>query len=210
MANAKASESRVAKVARLEKQLLVVDVIGTSPLLMHRFSEKAKRMMADKQQKKSPSAKKAKDQAQECRDATYFMDDGQTPALPALSFKLAAVNACRYAGLKMTDAVGAFFVNGTYVEREGQEMVPLSYGEMVEREDVVRLAGKTADLRYRPEFRNWSVRLEATVFPNALSVEEFLTLLALAGEHVGVGDWRPQRRGTFGRFRIASSSPQKE
>lgn len=56
--------------------------------------------------------------------------------------------------------------------------------------------------RYRPKVRNWSV--EATVFyaPQVVEEADLLRALENAGNFAGVGDFRPECGGNFGRFSV--------
>lgn len=60
-------------------------------------------------------------------------------------------------------------------------------------------------LRTRARFDlPWSV--ECTVFadPDLVDTEKLRTWCDIAGTRIGIGDWRPQKSGTFGRFAVAS------
>jgi hypothetical protein len=70
------------------------------------------------------------------------------------------------------------------------------------REDVVRVGRGGSDLRYRPEFWPWSATLEVIYFSNAITRETVLSAIDAGGLAIGVGDWRPERTGTFGTYRI--------
>jgi hypothetical protein len=71
------------------------------------------------------------------------------------------------------------------------------------REDMVRLQGSTADIRYRGQFVEWSAAVPVLVNTVALSIEQLANLFVLAGFAVGVGEWRPERNGQYGRFEVA-------
>src|SRR5262245_2846793 len=103
-----------------------VEVIGTSPLIVHRFSEKAKKQIEDKQQKKAKQSKEGRDPHAEYLASLYtFPTDvpgvkGCRYGVPAVWFKLAMVAACRYSdGLTMTAARGAFHVMGESADSGG-------------------------------------------------------------------------------------------
>jgi hypothetical protein len=55
-------------------------------------------------------------------------------------------------------------------------------------------------LRSRASFENWMVRLPLEIDEDFVTVNQVLDLLNIAGKVAGVGDFRPQRRGCFGRF----------
>ena len=172
---------------------LVVELVGTSPLICHRWSDEKRKQILAKQTKAAARGKEAKDPEREYRDSLYVHPDGGY-GFPAVGFKAAAVRAGTYADQKMTFLRGAFHVEG--------ELVPIT-GEPRMREDMVRLQGSTADIRYRAEFPEWSAAVLVVVNLAALSVEQLANLFVVAGFAVGVGDWRPERNGQFGRFEVA-------
>jgi len=71
------------------------------------------------------------------------------------------------------------------------------------RENIVRLNGKTADLRYRAEFLQWESSFVVRYNDAAISAEQIYNLFQIAGFSVGVGEWRPEKNGQFGMFEIA-------
>lgn len=183
----------------LNLQVLKVTLIGDSPLICHAWSVKAKKQMLDKQQKKARAKKEAKDPEQEVEDSLYKLPDGKF-GFPAVAFKSAMVGACRFVeGVKMTEARGAFHVIG--------EMIPID-GEPTPREDMVRLNGLTADIRYRGQFEQWRATLLIQFNSNIVSAEQIVNLLKLAGFGVGVGEWRPERNGSYGRFHVQTEEPK--
>ena len=77
-------------------------------------------------------------------------------------------------------------------------------GEHRMREDIVRLGGRVADIRYRAEFPEWRIRFEVKHNPRVISQESIVNLIETAGFHVGLGDWRPEKQGAFGMFHVMS------
>ena len=175
-----------------------VPIIGTAPLIVHNFSAKAKQQMLDAMQgRKSPKA--AKDPQAEYEAAFYRLPDGY--GFPVIAFKSATVGAARfYHQLKMTELRQFMFFNGIMTDADPQALVRI-VGEPKMREDVVRIQRGT-DLRYRPEFREWSATLDVTYVKSALSQQSVLSLIDAGGLGVGVGEWRPEKRGEFGTYRI--------
>lgn len=185
----------------IEMKTMIVPITGTAPLIMHRFSEKAKKQMLDAMQgRKNP--KEPKDPEAEFQSAFYRMDDGQ-PAFPSVGFKSAIVSAGRLFGknVKMTSLRQSIFVDGELSEIEGQKMVRIE-GEAIMREDVVRVGISGTDLRYRPQFTQWRADVKVTYVASALTDDSVLSLIEAAGMGVGVGEWRPEKSGDFGTFRV--------
>ena len=184
-----------------------ITLIGDSPMICHAWSEKAKKEMLDKQMKKAKGGKEAKDPFKDFIDSLYWLSDKPiSPTMdslvnakfgfPAVAFKSAAVDACSYAdGITKVMARGAFHISSDMVVIQG---VP----EM--REDMVRIGMGTADIRYRGEFRTWKAELDIRYNEAALSVEQIVNLFNIGGFAVGVGEWRPQKDGSFGMFHVGN------
>ena len=70
------------------------------------------------------------------------------------------------------------------------------------REDIVRVGAGSTDLRYRPEFAEWAMVLTLEYDSKALTQEAILNLIDRAGVGVGLGEWRPEKGGEYGRFEV--------
>ena len=55
---------------------------------------------------------------------------------------------------------------------------------------------------YRPEFQEWAMTLQLEFDSQALSQENILNLIERAGFGVGLGEWRPEKGGEYGRFSV--------
>lgn len=178
---------------QIKINMMDITVVGDSPLICHAWSDKAKKMMLDKQMGKAAHKKEKKDPEQDFHDSLYHLSDGGY-GFPAVGFKSAAVSACRFAeGVKMTEARGAFHVIGDMVEIDG---IPTP------REDMVRVGMGTADIRYRGEFKDWRAVLRVRFNASAMTPEQIVNLFNIAGFGVGVGEWRPEREGSYGMFHV--------
>jgi hypothetical protein len=191
-------------IERIARETLIVPILGITPLIVHRFSEKAKKQMLDNMQgRKSP--KKAKDPEAEYEAAFYRMNDGR-PGMIAGAFKDATVGGARfYHAVKMTEIKSFLWFLGE-IGNDGRMMVPVD-GEPNMREDVVRVARGGTDLRYRPQFLQWKTSLTVTYPISALTRESVLALIDAGGMGVGVGEWRPEKGGEFGTYCV---DPDKE
>jgi hypothetical protein len=197
----KDKEAVAIELPKLNIQHMRITLIGDSPLICHAWSHKAKEQMLAKQMKRAKPAKEAKDPEQDFRDSLYLHPDGGY-GFPAVAFKSAAVDACSHvAGVTKVEARGAFHIIGDLIR---------IYGEPSPREDMVRIAMGTADIRYRGEFRTWYAVLELRFNANVLSPEQIVNLFNTGGFAIGVGEWRPQRDGSFGMFRVASPDDLKQ
>jgi hypothetical protein len=189
----------------LEIQTVEIPIIGETPLIQHRWSEKAKRMMLDAQTGKARPKKEPKDPVGDFEQATYRMDDGRY-GHPAPAFKAAIVEGAKlFDGLTMADLKRFLRVLG-----EGVDQLVEIRGERQMFESPTRLKTGVADLRYRPIFNEWSavltLRYPRVMFPVLQSVIELVN----AGGMAGVGEWRPSspnsKTGMYGTFRVAEGA----
>lgn len=194
-------------IRNLDIRPLKFMIIGESPLISHRWSEKAKRLMLDKQMKKAV-IKEAKDPEEQFTESLYTLNGG-TPAFPADAFKAAAVRGAKALGIVMTDARSAFFVHGEYSERDLRDLIPIE-GTVAMREDMVRLENGVADIRYRAQLWPWKATITVSHNASVLSREQIVNMFNAGGFGCGVGEWRPSSGGTFGRFKIAEPSDTKK
>jgi hypothetical protein len=185
------ADDQVIQLPELRIVRVHLEVEGLSPLICNRWSDKAKKAMLDKQQKKAGTGKEAKDPEADYQASLYHTDDG-TYGFPAVGFKASFVRGGSYLGHKMTFLRGAFHVVG--------ELVPLK-GDPTMREDMVRIS-QTADIRYRGQFWPWSAVVPVDLNTSALSLEQLTGLARMAGFSTGVGEWRPERDGQYGRFTV--------
>lgn len=198
----KANAAAVAvEVPRPDIKVIKVRIESLSPLICHAWSDKARKMMLDKQTQKAKTGREAKDPEQDFLRSLYDLPGGGY-GFPASAFKNAMVRAGTYTGDKMTYLRGAYFVLGDMVRIEGTPR---------QREDMVRVANGAADIRYRAEFPDWSAELEIQFNARSISAEQVVNLASVAGFSVGIGDWRPERDGSYGRFRVAGNQqPEAE
>jgi hypothetical protein len=191
----------------INAERLLVPIVGTAPLILHKFSEKAKRVMLNNMQGvRQP--KEPRNPEQDYMEAFYRHDptdeypEGQ-PGQPVIAFKAATVASARLfpKNVTMTMLKQCLFFTGEFSVREGMQLVRIE-GTPRMREDVVRVGNGGTDLRYRPCFNEWSTTLTVTYIRSMLTRESVLSLIDAGGLGVGVGEWRPERNGDSGTFRI--------
>lgn len=174
-------------------QIAQIRLVGDSPLICHAWSSKAKKEMLDKQMKKAKGAKDAKDPERDFQESLYHLEEGGY-GFPVVAFKSAAVDACSHvAEITKVSARGAFHIIGEMAKIDGKPTM---------REDMVRIGMGTADIRFRGEFKKWSTDLTVRFNGNVLSLEQIVNLFNTAGFAIGVGEWRPQKDGSFGMFHV--------
>lgn len=208
-----ATKNETITIPAIQLKTATIKVVGDSPLIMHKWSEKAKREMLEKQMKVAKSkGRDAKDPVVDFIDSIYWLDGepeektekGFEKAIasgnarfgfPAVAFKASAVSGGYRAGVtkNKTSMNAAFHIQGDMVEIEGTPIM---------REDMVRVGQGTADIRFRGEFQEWSALLPITFNAGAVTLEQLLNLFNLGGFAVGIGEWRPEKSGSYGMYHV--------
>lgn len=224
MATKKATE--VVEIRPLEIKTTKIRIVGDSPLIVHAWSEKAKRMMLEAQQgKKKGKQKPVRSPLDDFIQAAYWLTpkpeyaENADDETIAAAFDAAIDSGAKFGfpvtAIKQATAAAAYRLNWTknqmgmrgalFFESDENGLVEITSDTPVIREDMVRVGMGTADLRYRPQFNNWSMIL--TVQYNeqcGISWENMINAINAAGFMVGIGEWRPEKDGDYGRFHVES------
>lgn len=203
------------QIPELKIKRMEIMIVGDAPLIVHAWSQKAKLQMLQKQTKEATGGREAKVPWDDFQDSLYKLPSGGY-GFPSVAFKSAAVTACTsIAGMTKVAARQSFHITGEQImvpsayRHNGKplharyDLVRLIANEPEMREDMVALGISTADIRYRGQFWPWAVRLNVSYNQGVLSEAEICNLINTAGFGVGVGEWRPERDGVYGRFHLA-------
>ena len=188
----------------INTKLVSFGIVGTSPLIQHAWSEKAIRQLRMTAAERRKQPKTSREPEAEGEAAMYRLESG-APAFPLLAFKASLISAAhKDIGLEKTLVRKSFFLPPV-----PDMLVELEHGGYIIREDLVRVGADQADIRYRPEFQEWRVQLQAIVDFDNLNEGNIINLINRAGFGVGVGEWRPEKGGEYGRFMVDTSVPVK-
>jgi hypothetical protein len=84
------------------------------------------------------------------------------------------------------------------------EAIPhLNQNWVVDSRTVVVPATKGRINRHRPRLDKWELRFEMKLMDDRLQPGMVQRILEDAGRLVGIGDYRPEKTGPYGRFRVA-------
>ena len=212
-------EETVVTIKPLDIKMVPIKIVGDTPLIVHAWSEKAKKMMLDAQMKTTKTkAKEARNPMDEFINSMYWLTD--VPESTEDAFVKAVKKGAKWGfpvGAIKQSANSAAYRLGwvkNQMELRGAYFLKTEYGDMariegdapVMREDMVRIGMGSADLRYRAEYKNWHMGmiLQYNASGN-LTIEQIINCINAGGYSVGIGEWRPERDGDNGRFHVELS-----
>lgn len=221
-----ATKAATIEIRQLNKDHVDFSIVGTTPLIVHSWDDKAKREILDKQRGKKVGAKHGtKIPINDYMNSLYWLTDkpengksdeeaeanfnaaieaGAKFGFPCNGIKASIISGAYRAGLdvKMTELRGSFFIEGA-TEASTIDVAEI-IGPLPEmREDMVRVGGmsKSADIRYRAEFKEWEIPLRLTYNADGkYSIEQIMNMIPYGGFVVGIGEWRPEKDGQFGMY----------
>lgn len=215
-----AKKTTTVEIKPVDIAIVNVRIEGETPLIMHRWSEKAKREILDKELGKAKKARPIKRPIDDFCRSLYWMTDAPAEdatddeimeaiptgryGFPVTAIKQAAISAAFRSGMSKdkVSLQGAFFING-----EGEEQLAEVKGDKPHiREDMVRVGMGSADIRYRGEFDHWYMDLTLRYNKNGqYSLEQILNILNMGGFCCGIGEWRPEKSGQNGMYHVAAT-----
>lgn len=215
----------------MELELAEMTIEGTTPLIVHAWDEKAKQMILDKQRGKATKTKhEIKIPVNDFINSLYWLtekpENGSTDEEAEANFQEAIDGGAKFGfslgGIKQSIIMGAkrggldvvgtelkasFFLRGA-TEASTFDLAEI-VGDIPEmREDMVRVGGmsKSADVRYRGMFTHWEIPMLIEYNRNGkYSLEQLMNCVNVGGFACGIGEWRPEKDGQFGMYRLKVS-----
>lgn len=196
-------------VVDLKRGIIDVCILGLTPIILNRVSEKAKRELLFPSKKKTGAARAQSlkhNPREEFVNSPYLLGPDSPTLLAHLPEAFKA--AIRGAGVDMPGTSKAQLGRCLWVEGL---RIPL-YGLPELIMSVVRSSdiNHTPDIRTRCIIPQWACHLTLNFAEPILTAKMVASYLAAAGMTQGIGDWRPEKgSGTHGQFKIVDKDDKQ-
>jgi len=184
----------------MSAKIVTFKITGLTPLLMHNPAAMLNKSDA------GPGVKRIPTPEEEAERGLYRTADGQL-YIPSGAFRSAIIGK---GGSASGRKIGKFSANsrvaaGMFVVEERTLLIHAKTGKPLTDHDYeidVRRAVIQGNgvLRARPKISDWSCLLALEIDEDFVTIDQVALLLNIAGKASGVLDYRPQCKGTFGRF----------
>jgi hypothetical protein len=185
------------------------EIVGTAPLVIHRFSAKTKLQMKDKMETgKAASSKKNRDPKSTdeiFEESRYYSADGWD-GFHAGAIRAGMIRACSLVNFKMTLAkLSVFVVQDGWDAQESQ--VPLikitdaATGKpavAVKQEDMARVETGQPYVTVRAAYHNWGAKLKIRWDADQFGIDDIANLLRRVGLQIGLCEGRPNSKNSCG------------
>jgi hypothetical protein len=219
-------EEQVITLPELKLQKATIKIIGETQLVVHSFSKKAMDSIENKQHGKPKNSKhEIRNEWEELIQCLYWITPPPTE-LTQEAWEQALVNGARFGfkagGIKdcavsaayrrglvrnMPTARGYFSIINTYEDQlYAKQVVEIEYATPPKmRRDCLSTFNSGADMRYRPQFDDWSMTIDLVFDASAITVAEIANWFRLGGFTVGLGENRTEKSADgWGSFRLAT------
>jgi len=202
MATTKPADAGIV-VDPIKTEVMEIHILGTTPLILNRLSEKAKHELLLPTGRKTTADRAATlkhDPLAEFRASPYTNEDPEAPTLLAhlaSAFKGAAMTASLdLPGTRKAQIGRLLWVRGQLVGVYG---IPEVFTTIVRSADMNR----TPDVRTRAIVGSWAATILVEFHVPMLTARSVVNLFSAAGLLAGVGDWRPEKgKGDYGQFML--------
>lgn len=198
----KPATDTVIHIEAIRTETVMLAVRGEAPLIVNRLAEKARQELLLPKGRKT-TAERAQslkhDPMDEFRSSAYIVDDENAETylgITSASFKRAMMGAAlRIPGAKKTEIAQLVRVDGFLTGVFG---IPQVLTAITRSADMNR----TPDVRTRCIIPEWAAVVSITYTVPILNRTSIVNLLSAAGQVNGIGDWRIEKGGWCGAFRV--------
>lgn len=171
-------------------QTLKVEIRGVSPLLQHRFIGEP------------PDGLKNKPPQEQAELAAYRDPKTRELYIPVENLTRALISGAGYSKGKgrsslQKEVAAAVFVNPARISLGTKEFE-------VDTRAVVIPATRGRVLAHRPRIDDWDASFSVDFDETLIKKDQIVKILSDTGSRVGLMDFRPEKKGPYGRFEVIS------
>lgn len=189
-----------------------IEITGDSPLITHNGAAGLDTRSPENIEKAIIAKKRGSNRTEADEDrlreldtfTSLYLDNEGAPTIPEAAVRASIEGAARK--LKQGPQVReGLIVEGVdrfiYDEALGKTAAELAKRAQFTVPVVVQ---RSRILRTRAKFDEWGLAFTVEVDPELVDQHQLETWLDIAGRRLGLGDWRPEKSGHYGRFHVVS------
>lgn len=182
---------------RIRQQEIKVEIQGISPLLFNRFLESD--IIGKSKRKAGAESEKI------IEDKLYILEGKiYTPSTHILG---SLINAAKNFQIKGKGKSNYSRLVGSSVEVKEDAIIHKYQGWVAWRISAVNPMTKGRMIVTRPRMEKWAFEFTLVLRDESIGIETIKEILDYAGSYVGIGDWRPEKKGKFGKFIVTEFKP---
>jgi hypothetical protein len=175
------------------ERIIKVQITGRSPLLMHRYPLEP------------VAAVEKKSMAEQAELSAYRDQESKRLYLPGTALQRALVDGATYSKGKGRASLQKVAAACLFVTPINLDLGTSGYE--IDSRAVVNPVTKGRIVRHRPMISNWQCEFDLSYDDTLLTPEQCRQVVDDTGSRVGVLDFRPAKKGPFGRFHVTHWEP---
>jgi len=195
---------KLVNIEPLKNKFVDIEIESISSLLMNRRSDRVKESL--RRYKKDDFKKQGKDKnrdlkhitdEEEVKEKIHYTNDGKI-GFPAMGFKIGMMSVAPKLGIYTNQLNSVQILGG---------VIPIKYVKMNINRTMGKMGGrsKTPQEIIRPEFVDWSCKITIKFNSEIINEEQIVNILNWAGSEIGLGDWRPEKKGSYGMYKVKTT-----
>lgn len=190
-------------------QSITIEIQGITPLLLNKFTDEA--------QQKATSGNTVSftgdrgTPREQAESKLYLDNDGKTYVMPAPNLFRCLIDAGKFfkAGKSKVTTIKSSLIPAC-VDLHGIAIpIKSKEGWDVDTRPVRIPSTGGRILCHRPVFNDWTMKFEVTLDTSLIGIKLFREIVDAAGRRIGLGDFRPDCKGPFGKFVVTSWKAQE-
>ncbi len=188
-----------------------VKVVGVTPYMQHRMDdrklsewEKVRGNIVERDHLADTNEKTAAFHAYINGAGEYF--------IPAEHFKQSMIKAGSYVKAKVGATTKSMKSIVAAMWRINEIEIPFRKFDEVDSRSAVNKNVKARVMVHRPKWNTWEAEFTLTIDDDEkgkVTIETIESIISYSGRYLGVGSYRPEHTGEFGRFNTESITPIK-
>jgi hypothetical protein len=188
-----------------------IRLVGVTPLICNRFYDEA--ALAASEGTRSSMVARDRGTPKEMAEKKLYTShgDGGAPMIPQPNLLRCLIDGGQFhkAGKSQITTSSKSMLFGAFDIVAAEIAIEHSQPWTVDTRAVVIPSTKGRILTHRPRFDDWALSFVATLDCDIVPEKLMRKIVDDAGSRIGLGDFRPARKGPYGRFRVDLWQPQE-
>ena len=181
-------------------QPITVTIEGTTPLIVNKFSDEAQFAATSGNSTNHKASRAPREEA----ESRLYTDAQGKPVMPQPNIFRCIIDAGKFFKLgkskvttfKTSLIPACLSVEGILFPIESEQ------GWSVDQRPIRNPSTGGRFLRFRPIFHDWRITFPLALDEEIMSLQFLREILDAAGKRIGLGDFRPDCKGPFGKFTV--------
>jgi hypothetical protein len=186
-----------------------ITISGVTPLILNRFHDEA--ALAASSGRRTTKQAPSESPQEMCQKKLYLSEEGIV-GIPTMNLLASIRDAGKYfkAGKRQLSTADSSMIPAFVLPTEVFVHIVHEHPWRVDARPIVNPATKGRRLCYRPLFEDWTIKFELDFCDEEFDAKLLRQVVDAAGKRIGLGDFRPSKRGPYGRFVVQSWDERQE